>query len=381
MAEDSGQERSEEPTAKRLEDARRKGQIPRSRELNTFVVLLAGVMGCGIFGGFMTEKMRQTMMANFRLERKELFDSDALLLHSGEAFTNTLSLLTPFLALMVLAALAAPLGLGGWMFSWGSLQPKFSKLNPLEGFKRMFAAKGLVELIKSLLKVLLLGGVATLLLQSFQVEIFGLIQRNLQPALDHGLDILWRSTLLLSATLVVLVAIDVPYQLWDHRKKLKMTLQEVKDEMKESEGRPEVKSKIRQLQHERASQRMMDEVPKADVVVTNPTHYAVALKYDQQGGGAPKVVAKGVDMIAAQIRNKAVAAEVPLVAAPPLARALYYNTELEREIPEGLYLAVAQVLAYVYQLSVATHPGERPPPPTDLPVPEEYLRPSGATRE
>ncbi|WP_022947874.1 flagellar biosynthesis protein FlhB [Methylohalobius crimeensis] len=374
MAEESGQERTEEPTQKRLDDARRKGQIPRSRELNTFVVLMAGILGCGVFGGYMAKGLAQVMTTNFRLPRETLFQPGAVLEHAMAALLDALLLLTPLLAIMVVAAVAAPLLLGGWLFSWESLQPKFSKFNPAEGLKRMFGVRGLMELAKSLLKMLLLGSVAYGILRILEADVLALAGEDLAAAVADGLKDLWWSTLLLGASLAVLAGIDVPYQLWDHRRKLKMTLQEIKDEMKESEGRPEVKSKIRQLQRERSQQRMMEEVPEADVVVTNPTHYAVALRYDQTRGGAPRVVAKGVDLIAAQIRNKAVSAGVPLVAAPPLARALYHSTELEREIPEALYLAVAQVLAYVYQLKTARTPHESPAPPSDLPVPEEYLQ-------
>ena len=374
MAEhDTGQERTEEPTQKRLEDARKKGQIPRSRELNTFMVVMAGVVGCGVFGPHMTEVMVRIMTVNLRLEREDLFHSAALLEHSLTALVDSLQLLAPLLVLMVIVALASPVLLGGWLFSWESLQPKFNKLNPLEGFKRMFALRGGVELVKSMLKVLLLGLVTAILLKASKPELLQLVNRDLEVALVSALEFLWWAVLLLGASLLLLAGIDVPYQLWDHRRKLKMTLQEIKDEMKESEGRPEVKSKIRQIQQQRAQQRMMDEVPKADVVVTNPTHFAVALRYEQSRGRAPKVVAKGTDFIAAQIRNNAVAAGVPLLAAPPLARALYYSTELEQEIPEGLYLAVAQVLAYVYQLKAARNTKERPVPPRDFPIPEEFL--------
>ena len=376
--EDSGQERTEDPTPKRLEDARKKGQIPRSRELNTFAVVMAGVAGCGLLAQYMAVKLERILRGNLRLDRADVFEPRAMTEHSLATLFDGLLLLAPFLGLMTVVALLAPIALGGWVFSWESLSPKFDKLNPLAGFKRMFSVRGLVELLKSLLKVVLLAAVAALIFQAFGDEVLRLADEDLHQALARGLDFLWLASLLLAAGLVVLVAIDVPYQLWDHHRKLKMTLQEVKDEFKESEGRPEVKSKIRQLQRERAQQRMMDEVPKADVVVTNPTHFAVALRYDQHSGGAPTVVAKGTDLIAAQIRNKAAEAGVPLVAAPPLARALYYSTELEQEIPEGLYLAVAHVLAYVYQLRAAKGPGQRPAPPKDLPVPEEFLRREGA---
>ncbi len=372
--EDNGQERTEEPTPRRLEEARKKGQIPRSRELNTFAVVMAGVAGCGFLGPHMARGLEQILRANFRLDREDVFQPRAILEHSLAALIDGLSLLTPFLALMVAVAFVAPVLLGGWVVSWESLQPRFDKLNPLAGFKRMFSVRGLVELVKSLLKVVLLTAVAFLVFRGFGDEALRLVDEGLHPALARGLDFLWFASLLLVSALAVVVAVDVPYQLWDHRRKLKMTLQEIKDEFKESEGRPEVKSKIRQLQRERAQQRMMEEVPKADVVITNPVHFAVALRYDQARGGAPQVVAKGVDLVAARIRELAAQAGVPLVAAPPLARALYYSTQLEQEIPEGLYLAVAQVLAYVYQLRAARGSGERPAPPTDLPVPEEYLK-------
>ncbi len=379
MAEESGQERTEEPTQKRLEDARRKGQIPRSRELNTFAVLMAGMVGCGVFGRSLGEELAKIMTVNFRLEREDFLSANALLEHTAQALLDSLFLLFPLLLVTLIAALAAPLMLGGWIFSLEGLAPKFAKLNPWEGFKRMFSLRSLVELFKSLLKVALIAAVAMIVLKVFQLQLLGLVHQDLKPALAEGLEWLWQASLAVSASLLLIAGIDVPYQLWDWRSKLKMTLQEVKDELKESEGRPEVKSKIRQLQRERAHRRMMEEIPKASVVVTNPTHFAVALQYDSSQRGAPKVVAKGVDLIAYQIRTRAISAGVPLVEAPSLARALYYSTELGQEIPQGLYLAVAQVLAYVYQLKAARGQ-ELPPLPRDLPIPEEYLHPDGKRR-
>lgn len=374
MAEESGQERTEEPTQKRLEDARRKGQIPRSRELNTLAVLVAGVVGCGVFSRSLGEGLAKIMTANFHLTQGEALDAQVILEHSAAALFASLSILAPLLLVIVIASLAAPVMLGGWIFNLEGLVPKFDRLNPLEGFKRMFALRSLVELVKSVLKVALIALVALMVLKMFMADLEQLWGKDLKPALADGLEVLWRASVWLSLSLAVVAAIDVPYQLWDHRLKLRMTRQEIKDEIKESEGRPEVKAKIRQLQRERAQRRMMEEIPKADVVVTNPTHFAVALKYDQAKSRAPRVVAKGVDLVAVQIRARAIAAGVPLVTAPPLARALYYSTELGQEIPQGLYLAVAQVLAYVYQLKAARSPKEWPSPPEDLPVPEEYLR-------
>lgn len=374
MAEESGQERTEEPTAKRLEEARRRGQVPRSRELNTFTVLIAGVVGCGVFSQFLGEGLARIMEANFRLGREEALATDALLEHAASALRDGVFLLAPLLLVLLLAALVAPAMLGGWIFSLESLKPKFGKLNPLSGLRQILSRRALMELLKSLLKVTVVALAAWFVLKTFQPELLVLAAEDLRSALADGLNSLWWGSLLVSLALAVLAVLDVPYQLWDHRAKLKMTLKEVRDEIKESEGRPEVKAKIRQLQRERAQRRMMEAVPKADVVITNPTHFAVALKYDRSRGRAPVVVAKGADWIAAQIRAKAAAAGVPLVEAPPLARALYYSTQLDQEIPQGLYLAVAQVLAYVYQLKAARTAEERPRPPEDWPVPEEYLR-------
>jgi flagellar biosynthetic protein FlhB len=274
---------------------------------------------------------------------------------------------------MVIAAIAAPLALGGWVFSWEAIEPKFEKLDPIKGVPRLFALRGLIELVKALLKFLLVFAVAVLLFKTFLNELVGLSGEPLEQSIGHGLHVIALCFLLLSASLIVVVMFDVPYQLWDHAKKLKMTLQEIKDEMKETEGSPEVKGRLRRMQMEMAQNRMMAEVPKADVIVTNPSHYAVALKYDPHSTGAPKLVAKGVDLMAAQIRNLAAAANVPMLASPPLARALYYSTDLDKEIPQGLYLAVAQVLAYVYQLKTARqNRWDEPLPPGDIKVPEEF---------
>ena len=274
---------------------------------------------------------------------------------------------------MVVAAIIAPLALGGWVFSWEALTPKLEKLDPIKGIPRLFALRGLIELIKALLKFLLIFAVAVLLSKHFLNELVGLGAEPLEQSISHALNIIGNCFLVLSASLILIVMFDVPYQLWDHSKKLKMTLQEIKDEMKESEGSPEVKARQRRIQTDMAQNRMMAQVPKADVIVTNPSHYAVALKYDQNSNGAPKLVAKGVDLIAAQIRLLATGANVPLVASPPLARALYYSTAIDKEIPKELYLAVAQVLAYIYQLKIAReNHWDEPLPPGNIKVPDEF---------
>jgi flagellar biosynthesis protein FlhB len=376
MAEDTGQERSEEPTSKRLADAREKGQIARSRELNTFVVLAAGSALLLLEGARSATALIALMRAEFQVSRAELFDDRVLLLHFGNVMLQTAVILAPFLGLMVIAALAAPLGLGGWAFSLESMAPKWEKMDPWQGIARVFGLHGLIELIKSLLKFGLISGVTVGLFLVYLGDFVGLADESVIPAIAHGAWLIGLSFLLLSGAVGLVAAIDVPFQLWQYKRKLKMTLQEIKDEMKESDGRPEVKRRIRSLQMEMAHGRMMEEVPKADVIVTNPTHYAVALTYDQRQANAPRVVAKGKDLVAAYIRNLALGANVPIVSAPPLARALHRSTELGNEIPEGLFLAVAQILAYVYQLrSADSGNGRTPVLPTEFPIPDEYRDP------
>ncbi|BBA34339.1 flagellar biosynthetic protein FlhB [Methylocaldum marinum] len=378
MAEASDQERTEDPTSKRLIDARKKGRIPRSRELNTLVVLLTGSVAIFVFGGSIAQVLWQIMDNDFRLSRRDLFDPMAPIAHLGRDLLAAGQVLLPILGLAVLAALAAPAALGGWNFSAENLAPKPEKLNPMKGLGRMVSVQALAELVKSILKFLLIGFVSAALLMSHFDDLIALGRQPLLPAANRTVQLIMTFVFWLCASLGLIAVIDVPFQLWNHKRQLKMTRQEVKDEMRDMEGKPEVKSRIRSLQMALAQRRMMDEVPKADVIVTNPTHYAVALKYDQASMRAPRVVAKGADLVAAQIRSLAVGAGVPLLSAPPLARALYASTELGREIPAGLYFAVAQVLAYVYQIKAARmFGGDIPTPPTDFEIPDEFLRQSG----
>ncbi len=373
MAEESGQERTEEPTQKRLTDAQNKGQIARSRELNTFIMLIVSAWLLMTQGQRIGEGIIGMMQQYFHLTREMIFEPKLTIVFFKQAMTDGLLLVAPMLAILTVAAILAPIALGGWIFSMESITPKFEKLDPIKGLPKLFSLNGLVELLKAMLKMTLVGLVGWLLFNSLFAQILGLSAEPLQQAVIHALKLISYSFLILSCALILVAAIDVPYQLWNHSKNLKMTLQEIKDEMKESEGSPEVKGRIRRAQMEMAQNRMMSEVPKADVIITNPSHYAVALKYDENSGTAPVLVAKGVDLIAAQIRNLAIEANVPLVAAPPLARALYYSTELDTEIPQGLYSSVAQVLAYIFQLKEAVKTrGVKPTPPKDIQVPPEF---------
>ncbi|GAB4259080.1 MAG: flagellar biosynthesis protein FlhB [Methylomicrobium sp.] len=373
MAEDAGQDKTEEPTDKRLSDARDKGQIARSRELNTFVMLITCSALFLMMGSHIGQGLIDMMQSYFSVSREVIFSPDSPVVSLKQAVIDAILLIAPFLGITVIAALIGPIGLSGWVFSWEAVQPKFEKLDPIKGLARLFSIRGLIELVKALLKFLLVFGVAIGLYRHYLNEFVGLSAEPLEQAIEHALNVIGLCFLILSATLILIVMFDVPYQLWSHHEQLKMTRQEVRDEAKETQGNPEIKGRQRRIQMEMAQRRMMQEVPKADVIVTNPTHYAVALKYDQNSADAPRVIAKGVDLVAAQIRQLAEEANIPLLAAPPLARALYHSTELNEEIPRGLFLAVAQVLAYVYQLKTArTYGWDEPLPPQDLPVPEEY---------
>ncbi|MCK4951953.1 MAG: flagellar type III secretion system protein FlhB [Gammaproteobacteria bacterium] len=370
-----GQERSEEPTQKRLQDAKDKGQVARSRELNTTVILMVGAsillfMGKGLGAG-----LNALMIKGLSIERSWAFDTALIPGLLGNLMLDALMLFLPFMLTLVVAALLTPVLMGGWSFSAKALAPKFDKINPIKGLKRLFSLKGLMELLKAMAKVLLVASGATLLIMNFFGDLTALGSLGVERAMAHAFNMLGWSLLVLSSIMILISAVDVPFQLWQHRKQLKMTKQEVKDEHKNSEGDPEVKGHIRRMQQEMAMRRMMDEVPSADVVITNPTHFAVALRYKEPDMRAPIVVAKGTDLIAARIREIAQEHNVALFEAPPLARALYASTDLNDEIPGALYLAVAQVLAYVFQLKTASRKkgGKNPSPPGDLSVPDEYL--------
>ncbi|MGA7800586.1 MAG: flagellar biosynthesis protein FlhB [Gammaproteobacteria bacterium] len=379
MAEnEDGQERSEQATGKRLEEARKKGQIARSKELNSAAVTLVSAGMLLVTGPAMAERLMDLMRSGLTLDRSEIFDQTAPVLLLKHTLMNALALMAPLLLVTAVAAIAASVALGGWTFSAEALAFDLDKLNPVKGIKRLVSVRGVVELVKALVKFLFLTAVAIGLLWHLSDQFLGLGAETPKAAIAHAAHLLGWGFLGVSLPLILIAAADVPFQLWDHARQMKMTKQEIKDEYKETEGKPEVKQRIRAKQREFAQARMMSEVPKADVVVTNPTHYAVALRYDAGRMGAPLLVAKGADLIAAQIRKVAAANDVVIMSAPPLARALYHSTELNQEIPAGLYLAVAQVLAYVYQLkAVQEHGGAVPTPPSDLPVPDEYEKGRG----
>ena len=378
MAEsESGADKSEEPTGKRLEESRKKGQIARSKELNTLAVTLTGTMALIIFGAYMGNVLMDIMRGNFSLPREVLMSERSMALYLLASGKEALLAMQPFLIALLIASIVGPIALGGWLFSTEALQPKASRMNPLAGLKRMFSVQALVELLKALAKFLVILAVALVVLSVDQDDLLAIANEPIEPAILHSLKVVGWSAFWLSCGLILIAAVDAPFQLWSHKQKLKMTKQEVRDEYKDTEGKPEVKGRIRQLQREMAERRMMQAVPQADVVITNPTHFAVALKYDPEKGGAPLLLAKGGDFLALKIREIAQEHKVMVLESPALARAVYYSTELDQEIPAGLYLAVAQVLAYVYQLrQYQAGKGKRPGPLPDFPIPADLRRDS-----
>ncbi|MEP5765384.1 MAG: flagellar biosynthesis protein FlhB [Halieaceae bacterium] len=353
MAEETAQERTEEPTAKRREDAKKKGEVPRSRDFNTLVSLLAGGLGTLVLGPTLIGDTRQLLSGGLRLERNLAFDDGAPLQLFHAAMIDAALLLAPLLSLLLVCTLLGPLLLGGWSFSPAAIAPKLERVSPIKGMGRIFSARSLVELVKALLKFLLVGGVAVATLWQTSGWLLALATTPLSRGMTEvGEQFVW-CFLLLSSAMIVIALIDVPFQLWDHTRKLRMSRQEIKDEMKESEGRPEVKGHIRNLQQQAAQQRMMEDVPSADVIITNPTHFAVALRYKDGQMSAPIVVAKGRDLVALRIREIAAEHNITIFSAPPLARALHAGTDIGDEIPANLFVAVARVLAYVFQLRSA----------------------------
>jgi flagellar biosynthetic protein FlhB len=320
------------------------------------------------------DAVKGIMRFNFSLSREVVFDTDLMLLQLADSAINSVIVLLPFFGVVTLAALIGPTALGGFIFSGKAIAPKFSRMDPLKGLARMFSVNSLVELVKSIAKVLLVGSTAYMMLVFYQSDLLGLAKGDLEPAIAQMMTIIGWSVLIVSASMILVVAIDVPYQIFDHSNKMKMTFQEVREEMKDTEGKPEVKGRIRQMQRQLAQRRMMSAIPEADVVITNPEHFSVALKYDVDGGGAPIVVAKGVDFMAMKIREVANAHGVMILPLPPLARSIYFTTEVDQEIPSKLYLAVAQVLAYIFQLRAHKKgQGKRPKPLAEIELPREVL--------
>ena len=374
MAEDSGQEKTEEPTPKKVDDAKKKGQIARSKELGTMFVLIFSAVSLLMYGPEIGKGLYRIMGRMLSLNRNETYDTTKMFAVWGEVADVLLFPMSMFVLIIVLAAFIGNTMLGGFNFSWQAAAPKASKMSPMKGFTRMFGPQAAIELLKSLLKFGLVATLAIFLINVYFDEILHLSIESAPGNIVHALEILAWMFLGLSCTLIIIAAIDAPFQSYSHNKQLKMTMQEVKDEYKNSEGDPQIKARIRQTQRQMSQKRMMQDVPDADVIVTNPTHYSVALKYDTERAGAPIVLAKGVDELAMQIRKIALGNEVPIVESPTLTRALYHTAEVGDQIPDQLFTAVAQVLAYVFQLKrFKKGRGKRPVALNKkLPIPDEF---------
>jgi flagellar biosynthetic protein FlhB len=352
MSGDTTQDKTESASPKRRREARKRGEVPRSRELTTALVMMTAAGTLIGSGGNIANGARQIMSKALSFDAVVLNDPSQMPALLGHTLFDSLSLFTPVILGLVVIALVAPMLLGGWNFSAQAALPTFSRINPLSGLARLFSTHSLMELLKNVLKFALLATVAGTAWWASRGELIGLGNEPGSNGVIHAGHMVLHAFAFMCGALLFIAALDVPYQLWSYEKKLRMTKQELREEYKESEGRPEVKQRIRRMQQQLSKRRMMEKVPTADVIVTNPTHYAVALKYKQGEMRAPVVVAKGVDQIALMIRELGTKNRIPILEAPPLARSLYRNTELDAEIPVNLYAAVAQVLTYVYQLKM-----------------------------
>ncbi|MFM1870090.1 MAG: hypothetical protein RLY99_834 [Pseudomonadota bacterium] len=371
MAEDSSQEKTELPTARPLEKAREDGDVARSKELSMAMIMIVTSALMIFMGGDIVISLGHMMTDGLLLDRALIFDAQLLPVHLGTILFEGFWAIVPILLVTLFITLVTPAFMGGWIFSTKAFMPKASKLSPIKGFGRMFGVKAIVELLKAVGKFLLVAGIGLFTLTWYSDGLLGLGKGSPEAAFMQAGEIMAWSVFFMCLSLVLIAAIDVPFQAYQHTKKLKMTLQEVKDEMKDVEGRPEVKAAIRQKQREMSMQRMVDAVPDADVVIVNPEHFAVALSYDQASEGAPKVVAKGVDHMSDRIREVAKENAIEIVRLPTLARAIYYTTELDQEIPEPLYLAVAQVLSYVFSLNNEMY-GDSQAELPQIDVPDDY---------
>ena len=370
---DSSAEKSQEPTQKRMDSAREDGDIARSKELNTTAILLGGTAAVIAFGGVLAAGLSRIMEHNFVLNRAAFFDTSAMIKQLSDSIMTGFVSLLPIFAVLLLLAFLAPIALGGWNFSIKSIAPKASRMSPLAGLGRMFGTNALVELFKAVAKVIVVAALALLILYINTGAILGTQHESVLPAMVDSVGLIAWSVLWMSCAMILISMVDIPFQIRQHTQKLRMTMQQVKDEMKDSEGRPEVKQRIRQLQYEMSQNRMMSDVPEADVIITNPEHYAVALRYDQSKEDAPIMLAKGADFVAQKIREIGKEHQIPIVSSPALARAIFFNTKVGEEIPGGLYVAVAQVLAYLHQLKqfARGQVKKRPVLRSDITIPDE----------
>lgn len=350
MADFEGQEKTEQPSSKKLEDARKKGMVAKSIEVNSLVIVVTGLVTIFLLQSYIGQRV-SSFTINIFNSLDSLPKKVSLLPNMAfDWYMFFFSVLAPVMTVIVISALASNIAQVGFKLSPEALAPKFSKLNPVNGIKRIFSSKSVVEIFKTLLKFFVIAFFTYLILSDLIIASAYL--DNLNPSelvifmLDNAFSLLWKIALLYA----VIAGIDFVYQRYKFRKEMMMTKQELKEELKQLEGDPTVKGRIRKMQMQAAQQRMMANLPTADVVITNPTHYAVALKYDMTKDSAPEVIAKGVDLLAQRIKKVAAEHNIPLHEDRELARALYKMCDVGDKIPPSLFKAVAQVLAYVYNL-------------------------------
>lgn len=363
MSEDSSQEKTEQPTEKRLKKAKKDGQVARSKELNTAILLMVGISGLLWFANLFYKLFADLMSTSMQLDHNIINNTKMMPIALAQAVLDMLSTLTPFLLLMFIAMWITGCLPGGFVFSMSLVAPKFSKLNPLKGLAKMFGIQSLVELVKSILKISLLAICLYTFLTKLWMQLMFLQNLDVKVAIGQGIELLFLSLMVTVTLLLFIAVIDVPFQQHQISKKIKMTHQEVKEERKSSDGSPEIKNKIRQIQFQQANRKVEERVPTADVIITNPTHYAVAIKYSEGAAKAPYVVAKGVDEMALRIREVARQNNKEVIELPALARAIYFSTRIDQEVPNGLYTAVAYVLTYVMQLKAYKQGRGQPPAP------------------
>lgn len=371
QGDDGGQEKTHDPTEKRLTESREQGQVPRSKELSTAAVFGASIIFISVYGGWVASRSAIWLREALTRIGERRIDTVQLPGQFFIALGDLMLIALPLLITTLLASLLAPLLLGGLSWSSQVLTPDLSKLDPIKGLQRIYGREGVAEFVRSLLRVLVIGVFAGYAISQASSGLIALMHQPLPTAAQHGFSMALQILVAMAGGLLLIALIDAPFQLWSHRQKLLMSTQELRDEMKESEGSPELKSRIRRLQQELSERKMMEDVPRADAVLVNPTHYAVAVAYDAQKMRAPQVVAKGVDLIAQTIREVAERNRVPIIASPALARSLYRQVEIGREIPVNLYAAIAQVLTYVYQLRQWRRQGGRPPELQPIDVPDD----------
>lgn len=375
MSDSSSQDKTEKPSQRKIDNARKEGQIARSKELATAGLILVSGMSLSWFAPLFSEFFSHLLTTQMQLDRAATRDPQLMLLMFSEAIIGMIMVLAPFILVLNVATVFLGMLPGGLIFVLNNIQPKFSKLNPLSGIKRMVSKDTIVELIKSILKILLIAFTLYKLLNLHWPELEAMAQMPLLTALNKGMSIISMALVFMGTALLLVAAIDVPYQQWSMLKKLRMSKQELKEEHKSSEGSPEIKQRIKQIQRQLSQARIEKVVPDADVIIVNPSHYAVAIKYDANRSQAPYVVAKGVDNMAMRIKTIATTHELDIIEAPELTRAIYYSTQVDQEIPAALYTAVAYILTHIMQLKAYRQGrGKQPAPLPDFAIPEKLRR-------